>query len=164
MRYGFIYETTNNLDDRKYIGSHKRSQNLEDPDDSWYLGSGDLFMRALLLYGRENFSRVILQECDSEEELIKAEEYYLNLYNVDENPDYYNLTRKSRTGYPVVKGSKLPDYWKDSMSKSAIERVNRGEYINPAKLPGVGDKISKSLKEGYATGRICKKIRGREFF
>lgn len=36
MRYGFVYETINLINTKKYIGKHKRAQNIEDPDDSWY--------------------------------------------------------------------------------------------------------------------------------
>lgn len=91
MRYGFVYETTNLINGTKYIGKHKRSQNPIDPDDSDYLGSGKFLDLAVIKYGKENFSRRIICECDSEEELQEREKYYINYYKAVDSPDYYNI-------------------------------------------------------------------------
>lgn len=91
MNYGFIYETTNLVNGKKYIGSHKRTQDIEDPDDSWYLGSGKLLWRAIHKYGIENFSRRILCDCCTQEELEAAETKILLETNAAKDPNYYNL-------------------------------------------------------------------------
>lgn len=93
MKYGFIYETTNLITGMKYIGKHKRKKYNEDPDDSWYLGSGLHIIRAVEKYGSSNFSRRILCDCDSEEELQEKERYYIDLYDAVNSPNYYNICR-----------------------------------------------------------------------
>ena len=60
MRY-LIYETTNLVDGKKYIGKHATNKNDDD-----YLGSGVYLKRAIRKYGKDNFSKTILFEFDSE--------------------------------------------------------------------------------------------------
>jgi len=55
MIYYFVYETTNNINGKKYIGYHKTT-NLNDG----YLGSGKILHYAIKKYGRGAFSRRIL--------------------------------------------------------------------------------------------------------
>lgn len=98
MRYGFIYETTNLINGKKYIGQHRREFDEQDPDDSWYLGSGKYFTNAVNKYGFSNFKRVILEDCDSAEELNERESFYLELVDAANNPMYYNMTNGAYRG------------------------------------------------------------------
>lgn len=84
--YGFIYITTNNINNKKYIGQRKFSPRWES-----YLGSGIAFKKALEKYGRENFSREIITYADSKEELNELEIYYIKKHNAVEDTNYYNL-------------------------------------------------------------------------
>lgn len=112
---GFIYETINLVTGHRYIGRHGRSGNPNDPDDSWYLGSGVIINNAIEKYGVSNFRRIIIDPGPlSLEEAIKQEEYYLNLYDCANNSLYYNLTNTSHEGYPVLKGEAHPRYGKPS--------------------------------------------------
>ncbi len=67
MHY-LIYKVTNRLNNRFYVGKHK----TENKDDS-YLGSGILIDRAIKKYGKKNFTKEILFECSSEEEMNQKE-------------------------------------------------------------------------------------------
>lgn len=118
MKYGFVYETTCLVTGMKYIG--RRIRNFTPYDDE-YLGSGKLLNLDIDKYGRENFVRVILVECDSKEELEKMERYYLEKVDAMHNPSYYNLTNSS-IGWPTEKGKKLPEYWRAHMSESQRKR------------------------------------------
>lgn len=226
MKYGFVYETTNLSNGMKYIGSHKRTQNPKDPDDSWYLGSGkhinNSFKKAYKELGddwRTRYRRVILEDCDSLEELRERESYYLKSVDAENNPIYYNSTNSGYQSYPVLRGENNPNYkgkafteetkkkmsetkkhkyavgetvpwnkgkqmpeefcrrisdtWdydkhygegsttREKMSRNRKEKYARGELVNPTSLPGVCEKISISMKEGYASGRI-KKLYGED--
>jgi group I intron endonuclease len=84
--YGFIYLTTNKINGKKYVGMCKSTHEKN------YLGSGKLIKQAIKKYGKENFERVVLQECDTFEELSKAEKHWIEKYNAVDSDDFYNLT------------------------------------------------------------------------
>lgn len=84
MHY-FIYKTTNNINNKIYIGIHK-TKNLNDG----YLGSGKLLLRAIKKYGKDNFSREILAYFDSEQEMALYEESIVDFSFVDRE-DTYNI-------------------------------------------------------------------------
>lgn len=85
--YGYIYETINLVNGKRYIGQH-RSETF----DPKYYGSGVVFIKALKKYGSENFSITILEECNTEEELNKREIFYIEKYNAVEDKNYYNTS------------------------------------------------------------------------
>lgn len=86
--YGYIYKVINLINGKYYVGKHK--SNGFDPS---YYGSGKVFKQALRLYGKENFYREILAECDTLEDLNAKERYYItllqsdNCYNIAEGGD-----------------------------------------------------------------------------
>jgi len=53
-----VYKTTNNINGKIYVGKDEGGQ-AED-----YMGSGLLIDRAFEKYGRENFTKIILEECE----------------------------------------------------------------------------------------------------
>lgn len=85
--YGYVYLTTNLVNNKKYIGKH--TSNVFDKS---YQGSGLLFLKAQKKYGRENFSVEILKECYSAEELDKEEIYQIEIHNAVEDDNYYNTS------------------------------------------------------------------------
>jgi hypothetical protein len=87
MKYGFIYEITNLLNNKKYIGFKVYSKGWET-----YMGSCKSLTKDIEKLGIENFKRVILEECDSLEELQHREIFHLTLNNVIKREDYYNLS------------------------------------------------------------------------
>ena len=82
----FIYLTTNKINNKKYIGRHYGTT-----DDS-YLGSGVLLAQAIEKYGKENFSRVVLELCDSKKEAIQKEKKWITKYNAVNSEEFYNLS------------------------------------------------------------------------
>jgi group I intron endonuclease len=85
MKKYFIYLSINTINNKKYIGKHYGLLN----DD--YFGSGSTIKRAINKYGKENFTRIILEEC-TEEELDQKEIYWINLFDAVNNKDFYNIT------------------------------------------------------------------------
>jgi len=86
--YGYVYITTNLINGKKYIGMDK----WDEFSDS-YLGSGIHLNRAIEKYGKENFKKEILCECETEEELIEKEIYYIDLYDAVKSKEFYNLKK-----------------------------------------------------------------------
>lgn len=86
--FGFIYETTNNVDGKKYIGKC-----IFGRLNGWknYLGSGLYLKRAIKKYGKDNFSREILFLAVDAEELNELEEFVIRTSNAVQSNDYYNL-------------------------------------------------------------------------
>lgn len=89
--FGFIYMTKNLVTGKLYLGKHIRTMNPEDIDDEWYLGSGKALREAFVKYGKENFERTIIRECDSLGELDYMEKIYLEYYNAIEDDRFYNI-------------------------------------------------------------------------
>ena len=83
-----IYLTTNIINGKKYIGKDTNNR-------SNYLGSGTYIKQAIQEYGKNNFKKTILEYCNSKEELILKEEYWLKKFDAENNPEFYNKTNKS---------------------------------------------------------------------
>ena len=86
--YGFIYITTNNINGKKYIGQKKY-----DACGNWkyYLGSGIILTKSIKKYGKENFSKEIIEECETKEQLNEREKYWISYYNAVDSDDFYNI-------------------------------------------------------------------------
>lgn len=81
--------TTNLINGMKYIGQ-RRYRNKSASEDK-YLGSGTLLRKAIREFGENNFSKIVLKECDSRESLNIAEIEYIKQYDAVNNKDFYNL-------------------------------------------------------------------------
>lgn len=130
--YGFIYKTTNNVNGKMYIG--KRTY---DKDGKWetYLGSGTLLKRALKKYGKDNFSRTILQECEDLSELNSSEKYWIDYYDATKNDMFYNISGGGDGGNTIAgyTEEQLIDY---KARKSEIHKITspKGENSGNAVL------------------------------
>jgi hypothetical protein len=85
MKYGFIYITTNKLNNKKYLGMKKYSKGWEK-----YFGSSKNLLKDISKYGIDNFEREIIEECVDAKTLQDKEIYYLNMYNVINDNSFYN--------------------------------------------------------------------------
>jgi hypothetical protein len=122
---GFVYEITNKLTGRKYIGKKlakfkrttyktvklkngkkKRKKIKGSIDSDWqtYYGSSPELLKDIELLGTENFSREILYYCKSKAECsyIEAREQFLK--RVLETDDYYNGHIQVRVHGSHIKG------------------------------------------------------------
>lgn len=113
--YGFVYITTNMVNGKKYLGQRKFSDGWED-----YLGSGKMFKQDVEKYGKENFKRVIVQFCYSEEELNDAE-YKLSVdLNVVKSKDWYNMVY----GGGTTTGWEMPQETRNKIGAKIKERLS----------------------------------------
>ena len=122
---GFVYEITNKLTGRKYIGKKlakfkrttyktvklkngkkKRKKIKGSIDSDWqtYYGSSPELLKDIELLGTKNFSREILYYCNSKAECsyIEAREQFLK--RVLETDDYYNGHIQVRVHGSHIKG------------------------------------------------------------
>ena len=162
----YIYKTTNNLNGKIYIGLSKYNPN-ENPE---YLGSGFLLKRAVECYGKENFTKIILEECESKELLLERERYWIAVFKSNDRQIGYNIceggtwgdnwTNHPRQDELRIKFRKLngkynnPNYcnhWTADQKKIASERAIKNKpYLDPqtneniAKRPDIRKKISES--------------------
>ena len=57
-----------------------------------YLGSGTLLKKAIEKYGKDSFKKIILEQCDSIEQLKEQEKYWINTYNACSDRESYNIS------------------------------------------------------------------------
>lgn len=115
--YGFIYETTNNINNMKYIG-----KKIYDKNGYWktYLGSGIYLKRAIEKYGKNNFTRKIIEECASKEILDEKEKYWIKYFDAVNSNNYYNIASGGDGGNTIQGFSK--------------ERLNKLKKLHSEKL------------------------------
>ena len=132
--YGYIYKTTNLINDKIYIGQKKSETFLHEE----YLGSGKRLKSAITHYGKENFKVELLEECDSKQELDEKEIFYIKQYDSQNLEIGYNLTKGGDgvVGVPA---------WNKGITKEQDNRL--------AKSKETKQKHSKALKKAYAEGR-----------
>lgn len=91
--YGYIYKTTNLINNKFYIGQHKSS--VFDPN---YYGSGLLINQAIKKYGKTNFKIEILEWCESLDVMCEKEKYYIKLYDALNKDIAYNISKGGEFG------------------------------------------------------------------
>ena len=87
--FGYIYETTNLIKGKKYVGQKTSNVFLAEE----YLGSGTYLRRAIKKYGKENFKVNLIEECETKEELNEREIYWIDYYNAVKSKEYYNQSK-----------------------------------------------------------------------
>lgn len=127
--YGYIYLTTNLVNNKRYIGQHKGEFTNE------YLGSGKVLKQAIDKYGKENFTVILLDIAQSKEELDKLEKKYIEEYSAYYSSDFYNIHEggsggNTRLGYSFEEYQKYIS--KESKSHKGVKRkVNNSKNNNP---------------------------------
>lgn len=151
--YGFIYITTNNINGKKYIGQKKYYGNYE-----IYIGSGIALKNAINKYGKENFTREIIENCKTKEELDSREKFWIEYYNATESEDFYNITSGGDGGFGSGKNS--PWYGKhlSDETKEKLSKIKSGEN-NPFYGKTHSDEVKKKLSEKALNQRHSKETR-----
>jgi len=109
--YGYIYETTNLINGKKYIGQSRGKFK------SWYLGSGKIIKKAIDKYGKENFSIKLLKYAKTKKELNILEKELIEHYGAKELDTFYNL-HEGGIGGDTFSGKHHTEKAKRRMSKS----------------------------------------------
>jgi group I intron endonuclease len=111
--FGFIYKTTCICNGKIYIGQSTKWNNGS------YLGSGVMLIKAIKVYGREQFKRKLLKICFTQKQLDAWELIFIKKYD----------STNKKKGYNILKGT-----------------ANNFGSINPTHLPEVIEKINKKKK------------------
>lgn len=139
----YVYLITNLVNGKKYIG--KRSTMKEIGKD-YYMGSGVALLRALKKYGRHNFKKEIIEICDSEEEVLEKEIYYIELYNACEDGNFYNLSKG---------GDGALGYTPSKEQREATSRRNKGRIVPKEEIEKARITKSKRIYEKFGKKIIC---------
>jgi group I intron endonuclease len=111
---GYIYMTTNLINNKIYIGQKYSNKFIKS-----YLGSGKIIKQAIKKYGRENFKVKIIYKCKTIKRLDEAEKVYIEIYD-STNP---------RVGYNISFGGHTPMLGRkhDKKSRIKISVSNKGK-------------------------------------
>lgn len=90
--FHFVYETTNIVNGKKYIGKHSTT-NINDG----YIGSGTIIRKSIKKYGKLNFTRKILKLCNSFDEAYDYESLLITP-EICNDRNYYNVMEGGRGG------------------------------------------------------------------
>ena len=141
--YGYIYETTNLINGKKYIGKHKSSK-----FDKNYYGSGIAINRALNKYGKENFEVRLIEEIETNQDYLDLREmYYIEKYNAVKDNNYYNYSYGGENeGWSGVNRARKenPERWKEIMNRPEHKRKISESQKEIMKDPEARKKISKA--------------------
>lgn len=85
---GYVYKITNKTTGEFYIG--KREYRADRESTSIYYGSSVHIRKQIEEFGEENFSKEVLKECASQEQLTQFENMYIDMFH--EDPKCLNFT------------------------------------------------------------------------
>lgn len=165
--FGYIYLTKNLINGKIYIGQHKT--HLKEIDKK-YFGSGIHLLRAIKIYGQENFSCEILEWCETKEELDTKEKYWINFYDSTDKKIGYNISEGGTGGFTMdFSGENNPMYgvhrygednpnfgnnWSESSRNQMSQTIaQNGGHIGE-KNPMYGKHHSKEAKEKMKQSKL----------
>ena len=149
--FGYIYKTTNTVNDKIYIGKKHSTTFLGNK----YLGSGIRLSQAVNKYGRDAFHVEMLQEASSLKELNELEKYYIEKYK----------SQNSDIGYNISPGGDGGSVWGDASNHPSLGKP-RSTTIKGYVGYTDGDKViyvkpGDPIPEGFYKGSSNKPNAGR---
>jgi len=148
MKKRFIYITTNKINNKKYIGRHTGYV-----DDN-YLGLGIDLLKDIDMYGKENFSREIIEIVETNEELNIAEKKWINLLNANTDPLFYNLMEGGIGGNSLVNLSQEQLKERSLKIKQTISEFSPEKRKKYLKVKSISMKEVRSRKNDVEEQRV----------
>lgn len=149
----YIYMTTNQINNHKYIGKRHCKCPIE---DDTYLGSGRAITNAIKKYGKEHFKREVLEVCADEAECNIREKYWIEFFNAVNDDGFYNIASGGEGG--------------NTYAGLTSEELNRIKAIKSEQTSGKNNprynvpvtqetrlKMSKALKQLYSKKENCSR-------
>lgn len=137
-----IYMTINLINNKFYIGKDAKN-------DETYYGSGKILKQAIKKYGKENFIKLVIEECLSEIELCEREIYWIEFYNSIKNG--YNIALGGKGGDTITNHP-----YKDIIAEEHSRKMKLKEYNTRT-----GKKFGKLSDE--TKDKIRKKLIGKSW-
>ncbi|MGL5718831.1 MAG: GIY-YIG nuclease family protein [Paraclostridium sp.] len=150
VRNHYVYETTNLINGKKYIG--KRSCKCEIEHDK-YLGSGKYLVNAIKKYGKDNFSKEILQVCENEKMALEWEKVYIEQVKAYDNNMYYNLSMGGE-GYKSCEVKKM---WEDNKHREFMISMIKGKWKDEDYLLKMKNRNGRTEEQILRHGEIMKR-------
>lgn len=135
--YYLIYKITNTINNKIYIGKHK----THNKDDK-YFGSGTHLKSSIKKYGEDYFTKEILFECSSEEEMNQREAELVNREFVDRK-DTYNIKLGGQGGFDYINKTGKNLYGRNG------ENLNKARYKMRPKSVVIQNMKDSGTYEGY---------------
>ena len=151
----FVYITTNTVNDKQYVGDHS-SDNLDDN----YLGSGVAIRKAIKKYGKENFTKQILEQFNTKEEAEGAQIFYIEKFNTL-IPNGYNISPSGGIHWGGVHSDESKR--KMSLSKKGKPTWNKGKtnvYSEETRLKWSEKRKGKKLSDESKI-KLSKRTKGK---
>lgn len=123
-----IYKTTNLINGKIYIGQ-------DSYNNPKYLGGGVYFNRAIKKYGRNNFKKEILEQCETSKQLNEREEYWIKKLNSTNSKIGYNIIEKA---FGIYKGYKHTLESNEKLSNSLKGKPKSEEHKRNLSLSTLG--------------------------
>lgn len=144
MNQYYVYLTTNLINNKKYIGQHYGELN-----DS-YIGSGSLLKLAIQKYGKENFTKHILEICDNYDEVNIAEKKWIAYYDAVNNSNFYNIASGGFGSNPTAGLSQEREQSRRERIREAMTGEKNpmwGKHIPKEQHPRYGKHHSEAAKQ-----------------
>lgn len=166
MEHFIVYKTTNTINNKIYIGQHY-TENINDN----YIGSGLILLKSIKKYGKDNFIKEIIEECDSFDDMNEKETFWINHFN-SFVPNGYNIREGGRNS-PMSESTKKilsdarkgkykmgednPNYKAKSFTKETIDKIRNSVIERYKNDPTYKEKISSTSKNRKRSDESLKK-------
>lgn len=170
-----VYETTNLINGKKYIG-------VDSKDDPEYLGSGKLLKKAILKYGKDNFTKKVINEFKTAKDAFQFEREIIKKLDAVSSKNYYNIHEGGKGGKTWI-GDKRPESHCQAISDAVKGRIpwnknipRSSETKKKLSLAKKGVPLSLEHRENISKGmknlppisletrkKISESLKGREF-
>ena len=145
----YVYLITNVINNKKYIGSSRKTQ-----IDENYYGSGKALKNALKKHGKENFTREILWEGEGDARVMET--YYLTKFNAAGNSMFYNMTNDARGNNLHKEETKKTVSEKltgRKFSKETCEKISKAKTGSTTSKKGKSDGLKPNVSKAHK-GRV----------
>lgn len=144
---GYIYLTTNLINNKRYVGRKTSPTFVED-----YHGSGVHIKNAVKKYGEDSFKTIIIECCYDKSELIPKEMFWIKYYNAVRDDMFYNHS------YGGCNEGFEPG--ENNIAKTEYSRKRNSDYHKGIKYSeDIIEKRSTTFKENHKNG-LHKEFKG----